>query len=151
MTLVGKPGGANYYLTSLTCNGNAKINFDNTNGPINIFMGPSGSSGTFVFNGGTSAVKMSADDTKPVKMYVATNNDVIFNGNNELDAGVYNYNGANSGKIIFNGTPTVYGSFVSNAFILNGNPTINYQAGLFQTTGAGYYGYNNSWTELNSR
>jgi Tfp pilus assembly protein PilX len=151
MTLTGKPGGANYYLTSLTCNGNAKINFDNTNGPINIFMGPSGGSGTFVFNGGTSAIKMSADNTKPVKMYVATNNDVIFNGNNQLDAGVYNYNGANSGKIIFNGNPTVYGSFVSNAFILNGNPTINYQAGLFQTTGTGYYGYNNSWTELNSR
>jgi Tfp pilus assembly protein PilX len=151
LTFKGKPGGANYYITSLTCNGNAKINFDNSAGPINIWMGPSGSSGTFVFNGGTAALKMSADASKAVKMYVATTNDVIFNGNTELDAGVYDYNGAGANKVIFNGTPTVYGSFISNAFILNGNPTINYEAGYFTGGGPGYYGYNNSWTELNPR
>src|SRR5205085_8457550 len=42
LTLKGKAGGANYYLTNLTCNGNSKVTFDNTNGPINIWVGPAG-------------------------------------------------------------------------------------------------------------
>ena len=96
-TFVGKAGGANYYLTSLTCNGGTSIAFNNTAGPITIWVGPSGSSSTFNFNGGTASVKMAADSTKPVKIYIATTNDVIQNGNTELDAGIYNVNSSGSG------------------------------------------------------
>lgn len=151
LTLKGKAGGANYYLTNLTCNGNSKVNFDNTAGPITIWVGPAGTAGTFVFSGGTAAVKMSADPTKAVKMYVGTTNDVILNGNVELDAGIYNYNGASSGRVIFNGTPDVYGSVIANKFTLNGNPKLFYTGGYFQGTSGGYYGYDNSWAEVNGR
>ena len=149
LTFKGKPGGANYYLTSLTCNGNSKISFDNTQGPINLWFGPSGTASTFVFNGGTAALKMTQDPTKPVRIYVATTNDVIFNGNSELDAGIYNYNGPSSGRVIFNGTPDVYGAVIANKFTLNGNPHIHYVAGYFQPSTTGYYGFDNYWAEIN--
>lgn len=151
LTLKGKPGGANYYLTNLTCNGNAKIAFDNTDGPINIWFGPSGSAGTCIFSGGTAAVKMAQDPTKAVKMYVATTNDIILNGNAELDAGIYNYNGSRNGRVIFNGNPTVYGAVVADTFALNGTPNLQYAPGYFQTSNGGYYGYENSWVEENGR
>ena len=149
LTLKGKAGGANYYVTSLTCNGNDKIAFDNSAGPITLWMGPSGSSSTFVFNGGQAAVKYSQDSTKAVQIYVATNNDVIFNGNIELDAGVYNYNSASSGRVILNGSPVVNGCVIGNKFTCNGNPTITYLSNIFQTGGTTYYGFDNSWLEIN--
>jgi hypothetical protein len=152
LTLHGKPGGANYYLTSLLLNGNAQIAFDNSAGPINLWQGPAGSSGSFIFNGGSAAIRNSVDPTKKVTMYIASNNDVIMNGNTELDAGVYNYNGASSGTVIMNGSPQVYGSVIGNKFIMNGNPTVNYQTGYFQTgVGGSYYGFADQWLEINGR
>lgn len=147
-TFVGKAGGANYYLTSLTCNGNSQIYFNNTNGPINIWVGPSGSSSTFVFNGGTSAVKMSTDPTKPVKIYFGTTNDIQQNGNTEIDAGIYSLNNSGSGRVILNGNPVVNGSIISNMFTFNGNPTVNYTTGYFSIGGSVYYAVSNNWTEV---
>ena len=149
LTLKGKTGGANYYLTSLTCNGNVTVTFDNSAGPITVWTGPSGQSSTCVFNGGTAAVKMTQDATKPVQMYIATTNDVILNGNNELDAGIYNVNGYGNGCVIFNGSPVFYGCAICNRFILNGNPAVHYVSGVFQTGGTAYYGFDNVWQELN--
>jgi hypothetical protein len=149
LTLHGKPGGANYYVTSLTMNGTASVVFDNSLGPINIWQGPAGSSSTFIFNGGIAAKTNVQDPTKKVSIYVATTNDVIMNGNTELDAGIYNYNGpANGGNVILNGSPIVNGSIIAYKFTCNGNPTVNYQTGFFQTTGAGYYGFDDQWLEI---
>lgn len=148
-TFFGKAGGANYYLTSLTCNGNSKIVFDNTNGPITLWVGPSGTSSTFVFAGGTSAIKMTSDPTKPVRIYIATSNDVQLNGNDELDAGIYNINNAKSGRVLFNGNPNVYGMVVSNTFNFNGNPNINADGRYFSpTTAVSYYGCVQPWMEI---
>ncbi len=149
MTFYGKPGGANYYLTSLTCNGNSQIYFDNTNGPVTIWVGPDNVSGTFVFNGGSSAKPLNSDNPNnpPVKIYIATNNDVIQNGNTTLDAGIYNVNGTGSGRVIFNGNPTVNGSVIANVFTLNGTPIINYTPGYFGSSNPGYYGFNNNYQE----
>ncbi len=153
VTFYGKPGGANYYLTSLILNGNSSVYFDNTNGPITLWFGPSGSSGTAIFNGGTAAVKMSQSQDDPVKIYIATTNDFIMNGNTELDAGVYDYNANSSGqtwgRVIENGSPTVYGSIIANSAILNGHPTINYTGGYFAPTSGGYYGFETNWAEIN--
>ncbi len=148
-TFAGKAGGANYYLTSLTCNGNSKIVFDNTNGPINIWFGPSGTSSTFVFNGGAAAVKSTPASPNAVRIYLATTNDVILNGNSELDAGVYNINNAATGRVIFNGTPNIIGAVFSNKFTFNGNPTVSAVQGYFSPTGSVlYYGCVPPWFEV---
>ncbi len=148
-TFVGKAGGANYYLTSLTCNGNAKVIFNNTNGPINIWVGPSGSSSTFVFNGGAAAVKSTPASPNAVRAYIATSNDVILNGNSELDAGIYNINNAASGRVIFNGTPNIIGTVMANKFTFNGNPTVSAVQGYFSPNGSVlYYGFVPPWQEV---
>ena len=38
VTLVGKPGGANYYITDLTLKNGATLNVNTTNGPVNIYL-----------------------------------------------------------------------------------------------------------------
>ena len=147
-TFVGKAGGANYYVTSLTCNGNSTIYFDNRNGPITIWAGPSGSSSTFSFSGGLSAVKMSSDPTKPVRIYIALSNDVQWNGNVEMDAGIYNVNASGNGRVLVNGSPNIYGSIISNKFTFNGNPQVNFTAGYFSINAITYYGAVTPWSEI---
>ena len=84
---------------------------------------------------------MTADPTKPVRIYLATTNDVILNGNSELDAGIYNVNNSASGRVIFNGTPNIYGMVISNMFTFNGNPTVGAVQGYFYPNGTtSYYG-----------
>ncbi len=151
-TFVGKAGGAHYYLTSLTCNGNSNVVFDNTNGPITIWVGPSGASGTFTMHGGSAAIKLTTDPSKAIRIYIATNNDVTLAGNAELDAGVYNVNAAALGRIIFSGTPNIYGMVIGNKFTFNGNPTVGYVAstqGYFYPSGSvSYYSCVPPWMEI---
>jgi len=149
-TFVGKPGGANYYVTSLTCNGGSQILFDNSKGPINIWCGPSGSSSTFNFSGGTANTKYATDPTKAVRIYVATSNDIQLNGNFELDAGIYNVNNAGSGRVIFNGNPSIYGMVISNMFTFNSIPTLYNTQGYFSPSGGTvYYQCVRPWQEVN--
>jgi len=155
VTLRGKAGGANYYLTRMIFNGNAKIVFDNSAGPITIWLGPSGGNGTCTFNGGNATVKMDADPTKACRIYSALTSTFTINGNNRLDAGIYAYNkysnGNTYGTVINNGNPTIYGSIITKTITLNGNPTINHVPGFFGGSADGYYGYDNSWVEIQGR
>jgi Tfp pilus assembly protein PilX len=148
LTLNGKAGGANYYLTTLNLNGTSKIVFNNTAGPITIWFGPDGGTSAININGGTASVKMSSDPTKAVRMYVGENSAVNLNGSTEFDAGVYAYNGTSGGQVNFNGTGNIYGSVIANTIDFNGSPNVNYVSGYFQN-GVGYYGYDNSWLEIN--
>src|SRR5579863_7588870 len=131
ITFVGKPGGANYYLTNLTMNGNTTIIFNNAAGPINIWFGPDGGNGNIDINGGTASVKMSTDPSKTCIIYNATNSAVNLNGNSELDAGVYAYNGAQGGQVNFNGTDNIDGEVISNTFNFNGTPDVTAVSGYF--------------------
>ncbi|MCL5283863.1 MAG: hypothetical protein M1330_04020 [Armatimonadetes bacterium] len=154
VTFYGVPGGANYYLTNLILNGSSTIYFDNTNGPITLWFGPNGGTSTITFNGGSAAIRMSDDQSNPVRMYVATTSDFVMNGNTELDAGVYDYNANASGQtwgtVVDNGNPVVDGSIIATSVILNGYPTINYSGEFFSPLSTGYYGFdNNSWFEVN--
>ena len=148
-TFKGKPGGANYYVESLTCNGNYNIYFDNTNGPITIWVGPVGTSSTFIFNGGDSAIKMSADITKAVKIYVGTTNDIIQNGTVDINCMLYNINPNGSGQFIINGNCKFNGSAICNAFTCNGHCTATYSSGYFGNSTPSYYSFDNVYTESN--
>jgi Tfp pilus assembly protein PilX len=151
LTFNGKPGGANYYLTGMILNGNAKVYFNNSSGPITIWFGPSGQAGGGCnLNGGTASIKMSSDSSKAVRIYVAQTSSVNINGNSELDAGIYAYNGESGGTVNFNGTGDIYGMVVANNFNFNGNVRLHYTSGYF-SSGGGYYGFDNMWVETNPR
>jgi len=150
MTFYGKPGGANYYLTSLNCGGSAPVLFDNRTGPITIWVGPSGASSTFQLKGGTASIKMTADPTKPVRVNIATINDVVINGSLELDAGIYNVNNAGKGNVVFSGSSqAIYGMIICNTFSFNGSPNIGAVPGYFSpsSTVSGY-GCVQPWQEI---
>jgi Tfp pilus assembly protein PilX len=149
LVFYGKPGGANYYLTSMNCTGNAIITFNNTTGPITIWVGPSGASGTFTIRGGTAAIKMAQDPSKAVRVYCATTGDVTLTGTVELDAGIYNVNNAASGRVNFGGNQDVYGIVIANTFGFNGNPNVMAIQGYFSPTGdVLYYGIIPPWYEV---
>jgi len=144
-----------YYVTNINLTGNNKITLDNSAGPVNIWVGPEGGVGTCRFRGGTAAVPISSDATKACHIYVATQSGIDMAGNENVDALIYAYNkdsnGNEYGYVQNSGNPTLNGQIIANKVDINGNITINYTTDLIKPSSFGYYGYNNSWTELNPR
>jgi hypothetical protein len=175
-TLYGKPGGANYYLETLNLAANSQIVFNNTNGPINVWIGPAGGVSETTFLGGTATVKMATDSTKPVRIYVATTGGFILSGPSEFDAGIYSYNNTSLipglaafssvipglSTVVINGSSNFNGQIVANTVVLNALPNLPLSLGspvtINQTpgsTGEGYfqpvdyYGFSGGWQEIN--
>jgi len=143
----------NYYITSMNLTGNDQIHFDNSKGPVNIWLGPEGGSGTANFRGGTAAVPIASNSAYANHIYVATQSGLNLAGNQTIDALIYAYNkdaqGNEYGYVQNSGNPTLNGQIIANKVDINGNITINYETDLIKPKGFGYYGYDNSWTELN--
>lgn len=151
-TLVG-PG--DYYVENINLSGSRKITFNNTNGSIRLWVGPSGGTGTCRFRGGTGAIAATSDPTKQNYIYVATRSGIDIAGNERLDAVIYAYNKDNNGNsfgyVINSGNPIINGQILANEADINGNLTINYVKDFIKPTSFGYYGFDNSWEELNAR
>jgi len=142
-------GPGNYYVTNINLKGNDQIYFNNANGPINLWVGPEGGTGTCNFRGGTAAVSMSK--TPNVHIYVATTSGINLAGNQEIDACIYAYNKDSSGNaygyVTNSGNPITNGQIIANKMDINGNITINFVPGLAQPSSYSYYGFDNSWLE----
>jgi len=157
ITFTGKPGGANYYLTDLNLtNTNQVLVFDNTNGPINIWIGSDGGNSTCTFTGGAQTISSATNPANACHMYSATTTGIILTGNGLMDIGLYSYNqvaGVNSGNpfgiVKISNDNTINGSLVGWQVNIPGSPIINYTGAYFQTKNPGYYGFANSWAEQN--
>jgi len=147
VTLVGKPGGANYYLTSLSVTDSGVLTLDNSTGPITVWVGPDGGSGTFQLSGASSSVRMSADPTRAVRFYVATTKGVTLAGATELDAGIYNITGG-SAVTSLSGSAPIYGQIIGDQLALSGGASLTATPGYFTPNLVGPYRFGNSWQEL---
>ncbi len=149
VTLVG-PG--NYYVTSISLSGQQVISFDNTNGPVNLWIGPSGGNGTCTFQGGSAAVPVTTNPANRCNIYCALESGITLAGNGEIDGLVYCYNkdpnGSLFGTVTVSGNPVVKGQVVCDQATLNGNIAIDYMYNYIQPTNFDYYGYSNSWQEI---
>jgi hypothetical protein len=145
----------NYYVTNINLSGQDKITLDNTNGPVNIWVGPSGGSGTCRFRGGAASIPISSDATKACHVYVATASGIDMAGTTRVDALIYAYNkyanGTPYGYVDLSGTPDIYGQVLGNRVDINGNVSVHYVRDLVTPTGGGYYGYDDSWLEVSPR
>ena len=151
-TLVGKPGGANYYLTDVDLNDMSTVTFENSAGPITIWMGPVNGTGKSTFSGGNSTVKN--DPSRAVRIYSAMKTPFTLVGNSTFYAGVYAYdvsNGVAIGTFTDAGGTKIQGTVLANAVTVGGGSRVNSTFTYFNSnsSGATYYGYDNSWTEVN--
>jgi len=146
-------GPGNYYVTNINLAGNKTIDLDNTGGPINLWVGPSGGTGTCRFRGGTAALTASQNPSNVCHIYVATKSGIDLAGNQRIDAAIYAYNkdslGNEYGYVVNSGNPTINGQILANQVDINGNITVNYVPDLIKPTSFGYYGFDNSWVEIN--
>ena len=148
-TFYGKPGGANYYLEGITLGGNAAFSFDNTLGPITIWVGPSGGSGAIDFQGGSAAVSMSTNPANPVKFFSAVTSNIIQKSNAQIDCEIYNINSTSTGGFIAQGSPSITATVIANSFSLQGNVGVTYVNGSSSVNAATYYLFDNVYTEQN--
>jgi len=140
-------------VTDISLYGNDKITFDNTLGPVNIWIGPSGGTGNATFRGGTGAISATVNAAKMNNIYVATTTGINMAGNEQVDAVVYAYNKTNTGSeygyVQFSGNPQINGQVLGNQVDVNGNISINYVQGVNKQTNYEYWGFDDRWTELN--
>ena len=143
----GKPGGANYFLQSISMSGNWVVNFDNTNGPINLWFGPSGSAGGISMSGGKAFESPITNPANVVKIYVATTGGFNLNGGSEVDCSIYAYNDG-AGSVSVSGNGQYNGSVVARDVSMSGSQSVT-AAGTFGIPGPTYYGYDDNWSEQN--
>lgn len=150
ITLVG-PG--DYYVSSIILNGSNQIRFNNTNGPIRLWVGPEGGAGLVKLTGTTDATVTAANE---VDVYVATLAGVDLVGNTTMNANIYCYNrnsvtGIEYGSVTNSGTPQVNGSVLGYNVDLNGNASVVFTQSIDPVGAYSYYGFDNTWTEINPR
>jgi hypothetical protein len=156
-------GPGNYYIETLSLNGQKAITFDNTNGPVNVWIGPEGGTQAAArLRGGSAAVTLPSDydpATAPVDrrctIYVGTRNGIDIAGNNQLDCSIYAYNkdanGSVYGYVQNSGNPTVNGQILAGQADINGNLTINYRKTQIPPATAAWYTFDNQWIEISPR
>lgn len=160
VTLTG-PG--DYYIENLQLTGQNKITFDNSLGPVRIWVGPEGGSNVGVFRGGSAAISPQPeyDPNDPSQVdrrctiYVATKGGLNLAGNEVMDASVYAYNKDSTGKaygyVLNSGNPTLNGQILAYQADINGNLTVNYRKTLIPAVSVGYYGFDNLWLEIHPK
>jgi hypothetical protein len=141
----------NYYLESVNLAGARAITFDNTNGPINIWIGPEGGSNIARFRGGSAAVSILSNPDYAPRIYVATRGGIDLGGNQLLEALVYAVNedaaGDTYGHIENSGNPRVRGQLIGNDVDLNGNIQVEFVTHLIRPITFGYYALDSLWEE----
>ena len=163
VTLKGKPGGANYYLTDINMDGNSNLIFDNTNGPINIYyLNLSG--GGIHMRGGHSLKSLDEAPDNKVKMFASSVGAIVLSSadpmpgvanSTEIDMGIYDFDSyVYKGKTYTVGQVNVgpdvnfRGQVISKIINIGATTNVTGQQSYFDTP-TEYYGFSGVWTELN--
>jgi len=145
-------GPGNYYLTGVNLAGSSKITFDNTNGAINIWVGPSDGAGQVYLDGSCQGVASVPMSTHPVIWYVATTGGVQMHTSPNFTCDWYVYNttsGTSYGPFSGWNSPVVNGSVLCYDFFNSGDTLINYQPGIPSSYNSiDHYGFDDQWLEV---
>lgn len=126
VTLVGKPGGANYYFTSITLKNGANLNIDTSLGPVNIFL-----NGTLeAKNGSNINVLGPSGPGKATDFAIfsnsTANNGIVFKHNSEFRGLVY----APLTDVEMKNSSAVYGSIWGKTIDIKNSGTLYYDTAL---------------------
>lgn len=143
-----KVGGSNYYLTTAQFKNNATIRFDNSNGPIRIWIGPEGTDGGWYAKNNSDISATSANPQYAPRIYVATTGGFTGKNNASCNLGIYAYNeapdGTRYGHLEMKNNLTLHGTFVANTVEVKNNAVA--EGPFWQPNGAAYYAFS-SWQE----
>jgi hypothetical protein len=114
VTLAGKAGGANYYLTSLTLSSGATLNIDTSSGPVNMYL-----TGALDAKNG-SAINITGQPTD-VTIYSNAMDDIIFEHGGDVKGAVY----APYAKVEMKNSGDVYGIIWAKDVLIH-NPGVFY-------------------------
>ncbi len=148
----------NYYLTRLQVTQAGSIQFDNTNGPINIYyVAPSTSSGAgAAIRGGESKVSPSDVLGHNVNLYSSATGSLLMapdSTNAPVEMGIYAYdtveqsNGPQAfGSVTLQDNLNFEGQIIANKVNISNNVHIKGQPGYFETPDE-YYAFSGNWRE----
>lgn len=173
VTLHGKPGGANYYLTGVTMLDHTDLKLDATKGPINIYYLNSEGKGQFIRGGhsvdadgnplkdaqGNILGAKLGDDGKPVNpinIYTSATGTLNLDpndANDEVDMGIYAYDTKDYyghqriyGGVSLNGSLNYHGQIIANSITVKDGAQITGTQGYFDQPNE-YYAFSGNWRE----
>ncbi len=164
VTLVGKPGGANYYLTDINMDGHSDLIFDNTKGPINIYYLNLSGAGIHMRGGHSLQSADNVTDNK-VRMFTSSVGAIVVNAadpipgvanSTEVDMGIYDFDSyVYKGKTYTVGQVNIgpdvdfRGQVTTKIINIGATTNIIGQSGYFETP-VEYFGFSGAWSELNA-
>ncbi|GMV89390.1 MAG: hypothetical protein AMXMBFR81_23210 [Chthonomonas sp.] len=148
--LIMPPG--NYYFESVSVtSGSAAILVDNSKGPVNIWIGGSGTSGDSL----NCTMILTDPDPRTFRIYYGKKADLSVNGTTWLPGAIYAVDDSKTSSVTMSGNTTIYGSVVAWYVRLNGTNTIEHPG---PGSSIGYYGdpvvgysYGGQWREVNAQ
>jgi len=148
--LIMPPG--NYYFESVSVtSGTAAILVDNSQGPVSIWIGGSGTSGDSL----NCTIILTDPDPSTFRIYYGKKADLSVNGTTWLPGVIYAVDSSKTSSVTMSGNTTIYGSVFAWYVRLNGTNTIEHPG---PGSSIGYHGdpvvgysYGGQWREVNAQ
>lgn len=148
--LIMPPG--NYYFESVSVtSGSAAILVDNARGPVNIWIGGSGTSGDAL----NATIILTDPNPSTFRVYYGKKADLSVNGTTWLPGVIYAVDASKTSSVTMSGNTTIYGSVFAWYVRLNGTNTIEHPG---PGSSIGYlgdpvvgYSYGGQWREVNTQ
>ena len=125
MTLVGKEGGANYYVTGITLNNSCILNIDATNGPVNIYLAGK----LEAKNGSQINVTGNPPDFIIYCNYSSQHTEINLKNSSDFKGAVY----APYGDILVHNSGTAYGMFWGKTIDIRNSGVVWFDTALRET------------------
>lgn len=125
--LTGKPGGSDFYFTSVDLKKNVTLKIDTTNGPVNIFLDGVGAASGVIFDAKNgSTINIIPGTPTDFTIYSNASQKINFKHNSEFSGFVY----APFGDIDMKNSSSVYGALWGNNIDIKNSGTLYYDEAL---------------------
>jgi hypothetical protein len=89
VTLTGKPGGSNFYFTSVELKNSVDLVIDTTSGPVNIFLDDASGSGGTIFDAKNSSIVNKSGKTTDFAIYSNSPDKIVMHHGSEFTGIIY--------------------------------------------------------------
>jgi hypothetical protein len=129
VTLIGKPGGSNFYFTSVELKNNVDLVVDTTLGPVNIFLDDASGSGGTIFNAKNGSAINQNGETTDFAIYSnsnSSNNDILMHNGSAFTGIIY----APYAEIDLRNSSAIYGAIWGSEIIFHNSVNLFFDEAL---------------------